>query len=794
MAKREPDLDSRECRGARARGGCGPWFARLGLLAVLACLPRSPAAPAAQSGNGGGETNRVLVLNGRGAHAELPVERFRGLTNATLECWVRWEEFGPTRRVFNYGRPRRDVSLLSREGNDLGFVIGDARAGLRWLIVHDVLATGRWIHLAAVSGSTGMRLHVNGVPLLPVHPYTGSFAEAAPDGACYLGKSVTPQDREPTFRGAVDEVRVWNYARSPEEIRADLFRRASPGEPGLVFVAGFESEEADLGGVALRDGARTEREALPRAWEELSTPGTMDSRARASGGVWGEGTMRRSRASGISFVAGLLAAFCLVHALLFAFQPRARTHLYFALISGLGASSVVPMLIMRDFSLPWRAVLAVLVLRLFQLLFAPGEAPPKRVDMLTAIGAAALIMLADLFPLVFGFLGGIAGLVARVLVVVIAFRVIRIAVRAWQARMEGSRSIGIGLAALVLLSGISLEIPLLGGMSWSQLGVVLFFGATSVHLARNFAAAAARVEQQAFELAESNLRLRSANDEIERQRHELEVAKNVADAANVAKSRFLAGVSHELRTPLNAIIGYSEMLAEEAPETGASGLVPDLEKIQAAARHQLTLINDILDLSKIEAGKMELHLESVDLPRFMAEIASTVRPLVEKKANRLELECPSDLGTIRTDPTKLRQILFNLLSNAAKFTDHGQVRLRVEREGTGDQGPGTRDEGRGTRETADAATPPSSLAPRPASLLRFSVSDTGIGMSAEQQARLFEVFSQAEASTQARFGGTGLGLAISRRFARMLGGDITVASEAGKGSEFTFRLPVPEPG
>ena len=694
----------------------------------------------------------------------LPTAPLRGLTNATVECWVRWEEFGPTRRVFNYGRPRRDLSLVSREGNDLGFVIGDVAAGLRWVIIHDVLTTGRWVHVAAVSGSSGMRLYLNGVPLLPVHPYTGSFAAAA-EGPCLLGKSVTPADREPTLRGAIDEVRVWNYARSEEEIRGDLFRRASAGEPGLALLANFDG---DLGVVELRDGARTVEESLPRTVAELPTPGTVHDAPRAGGGVWGEGAMLRSRAVGIGFVAGLLAAFCVMHALLFAFQPRTRTHLYFALISGLGSLTALPMLTMHDLSLSWLAVLAVLVFRLFQLLFAPSERGPSLGVLLLAIGSATLVAVSELFAVNLGVVGGIARLAGWLVVVIHAIRVQRLAVKAWRADLEGAHSIGIGLAALILLSGLSFEIPLLGGMTWSQLGVVLFFGATSVHLARHFARAAARVEQQAAELAESNRRLRSANDEIERQRSELATAKDVADAANAAKSRFLAGVSHELRTPLNAIIGYSEMLAEEAPEVGATALVPDLDRIRSAARHQLTLINDILDLSKIEAGRMEVHLEPVDVPRLVADIAATLQPLVDKKSNRLEIVCPPDFGAIVSDPTKLRQILFNLLSNAAKFTERGTLALRVERAEGG-------------------ATPDGS--PRTPEVT-FAVSDTGIGMTPEQQSRLFQVFSQAEASTQVRFGGTGLGLAISRKFAQMLGGDIAVTSEAGKGSVFTLRLPV----
>ena len=219
-------------------------------------------------------------------------------------------------------------------------------------------------------------------------------------------------------------------------------------------------------------------------------------------------------------------------------------------------------------------------------------------------------------------------------------------------------------------------------------------------------------------------------------------------------------MSHELRTPLNAIIGYSEMLQEEAEDLGAEQFTDDLQKINAAGKHLLGLINDILDLSKIEAGKMELYLEDFEVAGLVRDVAAVVQPLVGKNANRLVVRCPDDIGTMRADLTKVRQALFNLLTNACKFTEQGTVRLTV------------------ARETMDGRD-----------WLMFSVSDTGIGMTPEQLARLFEAFTQADASTTRRYGGTGLGLAISRRFCRMMGGDVTVESEAGRGSTFTIRLP-----
>ena len=241
---------------------------------------------------------------------------------------------------------------------------------------------------------------------------------------------------------------------------------------------------------------------------------------------------------------------------------------------------------------------------------------------------------------------------------------------------------------------------------------------------------------------------------------ELVRAKEAAEASSRTKSQFLANMSHELRTPMNAILGYSEMLQEEAEEEGLDSFTPDLQKIQSAGRHLLALINDILDLSKIEAGKMELYLEDFDLPDVIADVGTTVQTLITKKNNQWEVQCSPEVGTMRGDLTKVRQSLFNLLSNAAKFTENGTVSLHVRRGGE---------------------------------FYVFDVQDTGIGMTEEQIAGLFEAFSQADASTTRKYGGTGLGLAITRRFCRMMGGDATVQSTPGQGSVFTMRLPVSVP-
>jgi len=241
---------------------------------------------------------------------------------------------------------------------------------------------------------------------------------------------------------------------------------------------------------------------------------------------------------------------------------------------------------------------------------------------------------------------------------------------------------------------------------------------------------------------------------------ELLRARKDAEAANSAKSHFLASMSHELRTPLNAIIGYSEMLQEDAQDRNDAATVADLQKIHGAGKHLLSLINDVLDLSKIEAGKMQLYVEAFDVAPLIQQVATTVQPLVEKNGNRLTVRCAADAGAMRSDATRLRQVLLNLLSNASKFTERGEITLEVLR-----QGP----------------------------TLVFRVRDTGIGMTPEQLGRLFEAFAQAEASTASKYGGTGLGLAISRRFCQLMGGDVAVESAAGKGSTFTVRLPADAP-
>jgi len=241
---------------------------------------------------------------------------------------------------------------------------------------------------------------------------------------------------------------------------------------------------------------------------------------------------------------------------------------------------------------------------------------------------------------------------------------------------------------------------------------------------------------------------------------EAEEARAVAEEASRAKSTFLANMSHELRTPLNAIIGYSEMLLEDVEASGQKEFIPDLQKIAASGQHLLSLINEILDLSKIEAGKMDLYLESLDVKRMIEEVLSTIQLLAEQNENDLKVQWGDNLGTMYADLTKVRQSLFNLLSNACKFTERGTVSLDV------------------FRDTLDGVD-----------WLTFSISDTGIGMTEEQLDTLFQEFSQAEVSTTRKYGGTGLGLLLSEQFCQMMGGDIAVESELGIGSTFTIRLP-----
>jgi signal transduction histidine kinase/DNA-binding response OmpR family regulator len=242
-------------------------------------------------------------------------------------------------------------------------------------------------------------------------------------------------------------------------------------------------------------------------------------------------------------------------------------------------------------------------------------------------------------------------------------------------------------------------------------------------------------------------------------------ARERAEEANRTKSAFLANMSHELRTPLNAIIGYSEILEEDAIDNDQDYLVKDLKKIQNAGRHLLSLINDVLDLAKIESGKVDIYLESFDIAKMVKDIIDTIQPTCEKNNNKLKVDCPSNIGLMRSDLTKVRQSLFNLLSNASKFTQNGEVTLQIVQKILQSK--------QGEKQKS----------------IHFIVSDTGIGMKPEQCKKLFQAFSQADSSTTRKYGGTGLGLSITQNFANMLGGEVIAESEYGAGSVFTLKLP-----
>ncbi|QIZ70868.1 PAS domain S-box protein [Oxynema aestuarii] len=290
-----------------------------------------------------------------------------------------------------------------------------------------------------------------------------------------------------------------------------------------------------------------------------------------------------------------------------------------------------------------------------------------------------------------------------------------------------------------------------------------------------------RVEERTAELTRAANLLQEESSKRLKVLEALRTAKERAEAANRAKSTFLANMSHELRTPLNAIVGYSEMLEEEAEDLGYEDLIPDLDKIRKSGKHLLNLINDILDISKIEAGQMGLYLETFDIASLVDVVVTSTQPLIEKNGNVFEVECDPHLGTMHADLTKVQQILLNLISNAAKFTESGRISLRIDRVA---QWEGVREASAKQNRAWGGVGRVDGVG-----AIVFEVADTGIGMSEEQIERIFEPFMQADVSTTRKYGGTGLGLAIGRHFCQLMGGYISVESELGKGSSFRVYLP-----
>jgi signal transduction histidine kinase len=536
---------------------------------------------------------------------------------------------------------------------------------------------------------------------------------------------------------------------------------------------------------------------------------------------------KTSRAMAFLF-GGLLVPFFVFHLLLFIFFPRVTSNLYYAIFVGAAIGSELVALAYPvgqnsagalTFGLLSSLAVALTGVRLLYALFYARV--PRQfwafLAIVVVLGTFFVFRGSAIFRTITRFGGGpvpdfsptmfvdliLLGLVGLT-VAVLWVEMFRVIVLAIVQHKRGGRIIGIGffcILAFVLLPTVSqiFSIQLFARLVGAalvpylpKLGVISFVACTSIYLARDFAQINRSLLAAKEEIEAKNALLQSTNQELQEAKHGAETARQAADEANRAKSQFLANMSHELRTPLNAIIGYSEMLEEIAQEKGDKDYVPDLEKIQGAARHQLGLVSDILDLAKIEAGKMTLMLEDFDLGGLVKEVTTTVDPLVAKNGNRLEVKNGPELGTMRADSTKVRQILFNLLSNACKFTEKGTITLSVERESVGSVKSEDVKRGDAKAEAQLAAgdrSQDSRLTPD-APRFTFHVSDTGIGMTPEQVGKLFQAFTQADASTSRKYGGTGLGLAISRKFCQMMGGELTVASEFGKGSSFKVILPV----
>ncbi|MBB5022016.1 cache domain-containing protein [Desulfurispira natronophila] len=318
------------------------------------------------------------------------------------------------------------------------------------------------------------------------------------------------------------------------------------------------------------------------------------------------------------------------------------------------------------------------------------------------------------------------------------------------------RELNFAVATLVALVGVLLIPMLLLSESINRSVRNLLWGIERAGRDNDYSARVS--EYGGAEMQEIARAFNRMQEQLQATHSQLEQARCDAEAASEAKGQFLANMSHELRTPLNAIIGYSEMIQEEIQEGLKPDINDDMQRIHSAGMHLLGIVNDVLDISKIESGRMELYLESFDLPRLIDEVAQLLRPMMERGKNQIQIDFDSSMGAVYADKTKVRQILINLLSNAAKFTENGTVKLLASPDG-------------------------------PDHFI-VQVSDSGIGMSEEQRNTIFDSFTQADSSTTRRFGGTGLGLAISRNFCSMMGGSLEVLhSEPGQGSTFQLRLP-----
>jgi signal transduction histidine kinase len=653
-----------------------------------------------------------------------------------------------------------------------------------------LIASGEVVETVRADEQGGFRILLRGAhPSVRVWAVLGN--RVASSGQLTLSQGETlnldlePKDATPAVEGAL-------VAALVESFRAEkplATRRAALEALGALRWSNPAVFSALTG--ALDDPDERVRKAAGRVLTKLPIPNSLQPFYE-----------KRARAMAYLFC-GLLIPFAAFHLLLWAFFPKIRTHLYFAAYVVTAAWLTMERLTIEFPSFSEEHIVPVAILNsingmvgLWLIYSFFYERVPRFFWVM--IGPAILAvagLLASRHDLDFrneleilqeGAKGGLilaivslslAGLVTLATSIEM-FRVVFVAIVRGK---RGAWIIGLGFLSLPVLPPVAwlgeIMAPdflrgFLGFPFWSylgNLGVVIFAACVSVHLARDF--------------AQAHRNLAGAKDQIEAQNLDLaaasavaETARRTADQANQAKSQFLANMSHELRTPLNAIIGYSEMVGEELDSLGAAQLKPDLEKVVAAAKHQLALVNDILDLSKIEAGRMSLFLDPFDITRLVQEVASTVQPLMAKNGNRLEVTCADNLGSMTADQIKVRQTLFNLLSNAAKFTENGVIRLGVIRE----PGPAPRPPGR---------PPPIEGAAEGHDLVRFTIADTGIGMTPDQVVKLFEAFEQADKSTSRRYGGTGLGLAISKRFCQMMGGDITVTSTAGQGSIFIATIP-----